>query len=451
MSAARQRRREQPGPATRVAAVLGGRAGREHARSGETLGVRVDRLLLAGPTAALVLAAAGWTPGAARRGKGDGPRVGSPERIAVVAGAEQPADERRALQLLARDRGFAVALEPARAGLPGVVAADDGLVGPEDVVAGTTADVGALGALGCVPLRCSTAELAALLSDPVLRTSVPATRVVRVGGRLPRWASGFDLAVAVLDALQADGAQLDHGGPAAGDEPQDGAGAALQLCGPTIDALDLPERLSLCGTLAAAGRLALIAPDLRTRTWLAARRSLRREAGPAVHEEGTGGPTPEADTHGALELDASTARTVALQGGFVGPRPTLEDAGQGLRIDEAWLGGRIEELRQAAEVLRDRSVRRGLLLAVVAASQRTLLHAIEEGLAADMLRAGATLLPPGAHPPPLAAGACRVTSMPGRPDEVLAGAAVVAASAVAGRVVEPETMRRAHRRATRVH
>jgi hypothetical protein len=43
------------------------------------------------------------------------------------------------------------------------------------------------------------------------------------------------------------------------------------------------------------------------------------------------------------------------------------------------------------------------------------------------------------------------SNAPGGPEEVLAGPAVVAASAVAGRVVEPETMRRAHRRATRVH
>ncbi|MHC5209428.1 MAG: aconitase family protein [Planctomycetota bacterium] len=427
---------------TRVAAVLAGRAGREAARAGERLEVRADRLLLDGPTAAEVLRAAGWSPESGEHGRGKVPRVRHPERIAVVAGAEQPAAERRALQLLARDGGFNVGLEPARAGLPGVVALDDGLVGPDDVVVGTSPDVGALGAVGCVPLHCGADELAALLARPELPTVVPPTLGVRLCGRLPRWSGGLEMAVAVLDALLV----------ARGEGPGDDA--VLQLSGPALDAMDVPDRLALCGALAAAGRTALVPPDLRTRAWLAARRTSRREAGPAVHELGTGDPAPPLPDADTLEVDVRAARPVALAGGFGGRRLGLEDADKGLRLDEACLGGRLEELRAAVEVLRDRSVRRGLLLMVVAASQRTLLHAIEEGLAADMLRAGATLLPPGSRPPPLAPGASRVTSVPGAEggaDEVLAGPAVVAASAVAGRLVEPETMRRAHRRAARIH
>jgi homoaconitase/3-isopropylmalate dehydratase large subunit len=252
--------------------------------------------------------------------------------------------------------------------------------------------------------------------------------------------------------------------------------AVLELHGPAIDGLDLPARLALCAALAAAGRAANVPPDLPTRAWLAARRPVRREAGPAVHAGDAGvaghagdagdggctgvagsadGPAPGArESDDGLDVDAATAAPTALQGGFGGRRHALRSGEATPAVDEAWLGGRLEELREAAEVLRDHSVRRGLRLAVVAASQRTLLHAIEEGLAADMLRAGATLVPPGAAPPPLPAGILRVTNVPGRAhgsDEVLAGPAVVAASAVAGRLVEPETMRRAHRRATRVH
>jgi 3-isopropylmalate/(R)-2-methylmalate dehydratase large subunit len=290
---------------------------------------------------------------------------------------------------------------------------------------------------------------------------------VTISGGLPRWSGGFDLALAVLDALGAEGP-----GAGAGPGTVVPSHTVLQLGGSALEALDLPGRLLLCEALASAGQLAVIAPDRATRTWLAARRPSRREAGPAVHVDpeappgaggpgaGTRGPEGGAGATGgepALAVSAGDAAPGARSGGIGGRPVDLADAAKGLRIDEAWLVGRLEDLRAAAEVLRDRNARRGLLLAVVAASQRTLLHAIEEGLAADLLRAGATLLPPGSRPAPLARGACRVTSAmsasnaPGGPEEVLAGPAVVAASAVAGRVVEPETMRRAHRRATRVH
>jgi 3-isopropylmalate/(R)-2-methylmalate dehydratase large subunit len=412
------------GPASRVEAVLAARAaggsGAGGGPPGGRLAVRVDRVLVDAAVTAELLAAAGTT--------GARPRIAEPRRWAFVAGLELPPARRLELAEYVATLGAAVSLEPALAGLPGVVATDEGLVGSDDVVAGTTADVGALGALGCVPLHCGLPELTSLLTNPILPTAVPRTRFVRVTGRLPRWSAGFDLALAVLEAAR--GAAV-------------ASGAILELHGETIESLDVPGRLALCGTLALAGVAAIVPPDARTRTWLAARRPPAAQTAPTASPPAA--PPPGEDW---IEVDAALARPAALEGGMAGRR--LDPAGDARPVVECLVVGRIEDLRQAAEVLRDRNAKRGLALGIQPSSQRALLHAIDEGLAADFLRAGATLLPPGSLLGPPIDGRSRALTTAGGPADLLANPAVVAASAIPGRLMEPESMRRAVPRDSRL-
>jgi len=414
-------------PASRVEVVLAARvvggSGGGGGPPGGRLGVRVDRVLVDAAVTAELLATAAAATGAR-------PRIAEPTRWAFVAGPELPPAQRLELAECVSALGAALALEPALAGLPGVVATDEGLVGSDDVVVGTTADVGALGALGCVALHCGLAELSGLLGDPILPTAVPRTRFVRVTGRLPRWSAGFDLALAVLDAA---------GGAAAA------SGAILELHGESIEALDVPGRLALCGTLALAGVAAIVPPDARTRTWLAARRPAAAESAPATASEPAAAPPAGVDW---IEVDAALARPAALEGGMAGRR--VDPGSAAVPVVECLVGGRIEDLRQAAEVLRDRNARRGLALGIQPSSQRALLHAIDEGLAADFLRAGATLLPPGSRPGRPIDGRTRALTIAGGPADLLANPAVVAASAIPGRLMEPEGMRRAIPRDSRL-
>ena len=71
----------------------------------------------------------------------------------------------------------------------------------------------------------------------------------------------------------------------------------------------------------------------------------------------------------------------------------------GLKIDMAFLGsctnGRIEDLREAADILRGKKLSPGVRLMVVPASQDVLLQAIAEGVATDLINAGAFFFTPG--------------------------------------------------------
>jgi 3-isopropylmalate/(R)-2-methylmalate dehydratase large subunit len=126
-------------------------------------------------------------------------------------------------------------------------------------------------------------------------------------------------------------------------------------------------------------------------------------------------------------------------------------------VDQGVLGsctnGRLEDLEIAANILQGRRVNERTRLIVIPASQRIYLDAMRLGYLQTMIEAGAMINPPGCgpcvgvHQGILAAGEVCVSStnrnfvgrMGSKDSQVfLASPAVVAASAVAGRIAHPE-------------
>jgi 3-isopropylmalate/(R)-2-methylmalate dehydratase large subunit len=127
-----------------------------------------------------------------------------------------------------------------------------------------------------------------------------------------------------------------------------------------------------------------------------------------------------------------------------------------MKIDQVVIGsctnGRIEDLRQAAEVLRGRKVAAGVRCIVIPATPRVYREALREGLFEVFLDAGAVISTPtcgpclGGHMGILARGERCVSTtnrnFVGRMGHrtsgvILASPATAAASAVAGRVAGP--------------
>jgi 3-isopropylmalate/(R)-2-methylmalate dehydratase large subunit len=129
---------------------------------------------------------------------------------------------------------------------------------------------------------------------------------------------------------------------------------------------------------------------------------------------------------------------------------------QGRRIDQVYIGncanGTITDLRQAAEMLRGRSVHPSCRVIVVPATQRVYRQALSEGLIDTLVESGCMVSTPtcgacfGGHTGVLAAGESAITTTNrnfrgrmGSPDAGvhLANAWVAAAAAVAGEIVDP--------------
>ena len=133
------------------------------------------------------------------------------------------------------------------------------------------------------------------------------------------------------------------------------------------------------------------------------------------------------------------------------------EAVRGIPIHQAFLGsctnGRLEDLQEAAEILKGRKVHPDVRLIVVPASQKVLIEATEQGLTELFLKAGAAVMLPscascaGNGPGMIGRGERCISTTNrnwrgrmGSPDSevYLASPYTVAASAVAGCIESPE-------------
>jgi 3-isopropylmalate/(R)-2-methylmalate dehydratase large subunit len=168
----------------------------------------------------------------------------------------------------------------------------------------------------------------------------------------------------------------------------------------------------------------------------------------------------------AADDDAAYSRVIEFDAGQIEPQvafPHLPenarpvgDAGD-VRIDQAVIGsctnGRLEDLRVAARILQGHKVHKDVRCIVIPGTQQVYLDALREGLVEMFIEAGAAVSTPtcgpclGGHMGILAAGERAVSTTNrnfvgrmGHPESevYLAGPAVAAASAIAGRIIGPE-------------
>jgi homoaconitase/3-isopropylmalate dehydratase large subunit len=168
------------------------------------------------------------------------------------------------------------------------------------------------------------------------------------------------------------------------------------------------------------------------------------------------------------DADAVYERTVTLDLSALEPlaaRPHAVDnvvpasAVGDIRIDQAFLGsctnGRIEDFRVAAAILDGRQIAPGVRMIVTPASAQVMDMAMAEGLIQTMIRAGCVITTPGCgacaglHLGVLGDGEVCIASSSrnfqgrmGNPNAsiYLGSPATVAASAVAGRIVDPRQL-----------
>jgi 3-isopropylmalate/(R)-2-methylmalate dehydratase large subunit len=169
---------------------------------------------------------------------------------------------------------------------------------------------------------------------------------------------------------------------------------------------------------------------------------------------------PDAQYHSITRIDVSEIEPqVACPSSPDNVRPLTDVIGT--RLDAAFIGsctnGRIEDLREAARILRGLRVSGDLRLIVIPATQNIYLQALREGLLQVFAEAGAAVSTPtcgpcfGGHMGLLAAGE-RVISTTnrnfvgrmGHPESevFLSSPVVAAASAVIGRIAHPDEVMR---------
>lgn len=388
-------------------------------------------------------------------------RVVIPERIAITLDHAVPAPTTKHAQNHAeirqfvQEQGIRNFFEVGR-GICHQVLSEEALVLPGQLILGADSHTTHFGWLGAFGAGIGRSEVAALWATGELWLRVPESMKVVLEGELPTGVTAKDFALRLIGDLGADG----------------GLYMSIEFHGSGIKAMSLESRMVLPNMMAEFGaKTAWIAPDAKTTTYLAER--LKRKAQSDDRRFGKPLETLSVSELQALLLsmalfpdpDATYAavhhyRAEELEPYIACPHSVDNvvplSAVAGTRVQQAFLGtctnGRLEDLAAAAAVIRGRRVAPGVRFIVIPASSEVLKAALERGYIQDFVEAGAVIGVPGCGPcmgnhmgiP--APGEATISSANrnfrgrmGTPDSeiYLASPAVVAATAVAGVIVDP--------------
>ncbi len=365
-------------------------------------------------------------------------RVFDAERVVLVADHFAPnkdiksAEQCAQLRRFAREQGVTHHYDVGRMGIEHVLLPEQGLVGPGDIVVGADSHTCTYGALGAFATGMGSTDIAVAMATGSIWMRVPETIRVVYEGELQPWVGGKDLILHTIGRIGVSGALY----------------KAIEFAGPTTAALSMAGRLTMSNmAIEAGGKAGLFAVDDVTLAYVEG----RAKRPYTVYEA-----DDDAEYADVIEIDVSALEPqVAFPHLPENSRPVGE-AGD-VSIDQAVIGsctnGRLEDLRIAAQILHGRKVDPNVRCIILPGSQQVYLDALREGLIETFIEAGAAVSTPtcgpclGGHMGVLAAGEKAVSTtnrnFRGRMGHVesevyLAGPAVAAASAVAGRIVAPQ-------------
>ena len=362
-----------------------------------------------------------------------------------------------------------------RQGVIHVTMAEQGIILPGNTVVCGDSHTATHGAFGAVAFGIGTSEVEHVMATQTIYQVKPREMGVEVRGTLSPGVSAKDLILHIINLLGVAG----------------GTGHAIEYYGEGVRALSMEGRMTLSNmSIECGAKMGLIAPDETTITYLKGRplapkgedfdqavkwwRSLFTDPG---HQFARSLTINAKDVAPRVTWGTNPAQSVALSGRVPAPydfanaddRLAAEKAlnYQNLEpgtkmhdvpVDYVFIGsctnGRIEDLREAASILKGRKVASGVTVLVVPGSGLVKAQAEQEGLAAAFKEAGCQwreagcsmclgmnpdLVPPGQR--------CASTSnrnfegRQGRDSRThLVSPAVAAASAVRGRLTDPRDL-----------
>jgi len=369
-----------------------------------------------------------------------GKEVFDRDRVALVLDHFTPnkdinsAQQCKTVREFAFEHGITHFYEGGQVGVEHALLPEKGIVLPGDLVIGADSHTCTYGALGAFATGVGSTDLAAAMLTGELWFKVPQSIKFVIYGKLRKWVSGKDLILNIIGRIGVDGALYQ----------------AMEFTGETVAALPMADRLSMANMAIEAGaKNGIFPPDAVTEEYVSPR---------------AGRPY----TLYASDPDAVYARTLEIDAGALEPQvafPHLPSNVRGVseaghvKIDQSLIGsctnGRIEDLRIAAGILKNRKASPSVRLIVVPATPLIYRQAMHEGLLDIFMDANAVISPPscgaclGGHLGILADGETSIATTNrnfvgrmGHPNSevYLASPAVAAASAVLGRIASPEEL-----------
>jgi len=408
--------------------ILARASGREEVKPGEIVQPKVDMAMvneITGPLAIQAFKKIGV------------PKVWDNSRIVLIQDHQVPADTVKSAELHRIMRQFAEEQEIKflyDVGLGGVchqIMVEKGHALPGDLIVGADSHTCTYGALGAFATGIGSTEMAAVFAMGEIWLRVPSTIRINATGSFKKHVTPKDLILYVIGKIGAAGATY----------------KAVEFTGSTISHISISGRMTLCNmTVEMGAKTGLINPDEETFNYV---KSRARRPFRALKSD------PDAKYEKTLEVDVDRLEPqIACPHSVDNVKPVKSV--EGTEINQAFLGsctnGRLEDLKAAAEILKGKKISRGVRMIVTPASQEVYLQALKNGFLEIFVKAGALVTNPtcgacfGGHMGLLAPGEVCVSSSNrnfvgrmGSPEAeiYLASPVTVAASALAGKIVDP--------------
>jgi 3-isopropylmalate/(R)-2-methylmalate dehydratase large subunit len=322
-------------------------------------------------------------------------------------------------------------------GIEHVLLPDTGMVAPGDVVIGADSHTCTYGAVGAFSTGVGSTDFAATMAWGRVWLRVPETYRFVYSGTPGPWVTGKDLMLHTIGLIGVDGALYQ----------------AMEFTGEAIEGLSMDERFTMCNmAIEAGGKSGIVGFDEKTTRYLQSRPdgSRARIAGKVFASD------RDAEYAKVLEIDASAVRPTVSKPHLPSNTADAADCGD-VTIDQVVIGsctnGRLEDLRQAAGILRGRKVHPDVRCIILPGTQQVCLDAVADGTMQTLIEAGCAFSTPtcgaclGGHMGVLAEGERAVATTnrnfvgrmghPGA-EVYLASPYVAAASALAGHIATPE-------------
>ena len=319
-------------------------------------------------------------------------------------------------------------------GLEHALLPEKGIVVAGDTVIGADSHTCTYGALGAFSTGVGSTDMAAGMARGKAWIKVPPAIKVELSGNPNKFVSGKDVILHLIGKIGVDGALYQ----------------SLEFTGEGVKALSMDDRFTVSNMAIEAGAKNGIFPvDDKTIAYMSGRTDKQWKIFEADQD---------AVYDRTIQIDLNVLKPTVAFPHLPENTRTVDEAGD-IAIDQVVIGsctnGRIDDMRVAAEVLKGRKVNKRVRTIIIPATQEIYLQCIREGLAEIFIEAGAIVSTPtcgpclGGHMGILASGEKAVTTtnrnfvgrMGHSESEIyLASPAVAAASAVTGRITNPQKL-----------
>ena len=326
--------------------------------------------------------------------------------------------------------------EVGRGGIEHCLIPEQGLVGPGEVFIGADSHTCTYGALGAFSTGVGSTDMGVAMALGKCWFKIPESIKFIYSGSLNKWVSGKDLILFTIGNIGVDGATY----------------KAMEFTGDVIKNLSMDNRLTMCNMAIEAGaKNGIIIPDTITRDYL----EKVGKSNYKIYES-----DKNADYCEIIEFECKDIEPqVALPPLPENSKSISEVENMKVEIDQSIIGsctnGRIEDLRIAANILKNQKIHQKVRCIVIPGTQEIYLQALKEGLIEIFIDAGAIFSTPtcgpclGGHMGILAAGEKAIsttnrnfTGRMGHPESeiYLSNPAIAAASAIKGYITSPESI-----------